>query len=104
MRNALRTAESSQRGYLFTGNEIYLAPYSGAKSTAAREFETLKQKIAPSSKSAAVLARLASILVEKIADMDESIAFKKNRHDDQAVVRGNTHDGPKHGTPQRNIV
>ena len=28
MRNALQTAESSQRGYLLTGNEIYLAPYA----------------------------------------------------------------------------
>ena len=27
LRNAVQTAESSQRGFLFTGNEIYLAPY-----------------------------------------------------------------------------
>ena len=39
LRDALRTAESSQRGYLLTGNEIYLAPYDSAKSAARRHFE-----------------------------------------------------------------
>ena len=35
LRNAVQTAESSQRGFLFTGNEIYLAPYDTAKALAA---------------------------------------------------------------------
>ena len=32
LRDALRTANCSQRGYLLTGNEIYLAPYDTAKA------------------------------------------------------------------------
>ena len=32
LRNAVQLAESSQRGFLVTGNEIYLAPYSTARS------------------------------------------------------------------------
>ncbi len=31
MRNAMQAAESSQRGFLLTGNEIYLAPYTTSK-------------------------------------------------------------------------
>ena len=31
LRNAVQTAEASQRGFLLTGNEIYLAPYQAAK-------------------------------------------------------------------------
>src|SRR5262245_2954127 len=31
LRSALQTAEASQRGFLFTGSEIYLAPYDAAK-------------------------------------------------------------------------
>lgn len=34
LRAALQTAESSQRGYLYTGNEIYLAPHDLAKDRA----------------------------------------------------------------------
>ena len=32
LRNAVQTAESSQRGFIVTGNEIYLAPYDSAKT------------------------------------------------------------------------
>ena len=36
LRNALQTAESSQRGFLYTGNEVYLASYGPAKTLAER--------------------------------------------------------------------
>src|SRR5687768_10381803 len=39
LRTALQTAESSQRGFLFTGNEIYLAPYGTAKTLAQRQLD-----------------------------------------------------------------
>ena len=32
LRNALLTAETSERGYLLTGSEIYLAPYNGSRA------------------------------------------------------------------------
>ena len=35
LRNAVQTAESSQRGFLVTGNEIYLAPYGQRESAGA---------------------------------------------------------------------
>src|SRR6187551_361455 len=41
LRNAVQTAESGQRGFLFTGNEIYLAPYDTAKALAFRQLETV---------------------------------------------------------------
>ena len=45
MRDALRTAESSQRGYLVTANEIYLAPYDSAKAAAQRYLAKLTQNV-----------------------------------------------------------
>ena len=47
LRSALQTAESSQRGFLVTGNEIYLAPYDSAKAQARRQLETLNAALAP---------------------------------------------------------
>src|ERR1044072_1450666 len=43
LRDHLRTAESSQRGFLLTGNEIYLAPFDTAKTQAGRELEDLNR-------------------------------------------------------------
>src|SRR6478609_2814078 len=45
LRDSLRTAESSQRGYVFTGNEIYLAPYQASKTGARRQAEALKRLV-----------------------------------------------------------
>jgi len=41
-RNAMLTAEASQRGFLLTGNEIYLAPYQPAKIQARRHLSALQ--------------------------------------------------------------
>ena len=43
LRVALETAESSQRGYLLSNNEIYLSPYDAAKLDAQRQVASLKQ-------------------------------------------------------------
>ena len=42
LRNALLAAESSERGYLLTGNEIYLAPYKGARASALSKISSLE--------------------------------------------------------------
>ena len=42
LRSALQSAESSQRGFLVGGNEIYLAPYGNARTQAQSQFQRLK--------------------------------------------------------------
>src|SRR6188768_3237526 len=46
LRDALRTAEASQRGYILTGNEIYLAPYDSARAQAQRHLGTVSRALA----------------------------------------------------------
>ena len=53
LRSALQSAESSQRGFLVGGNEIYLAPYGNAKAQAQTQFERLKASLASSSQAGA---------------------------------------------------
>jgi CHASE3 domain sensor protein len=43
LRNALQTAESSQRGFLYTGNEVYLASYGPAKTLAERQLAAVNR-------------------------------------------------------------
>ena len=91
LRSALQSAESSERGYLIGGNEIYLAPYDAAKAQSLAHFEKLKLLAVPSPQSELVIERLSKIVGEKIAEMDRIIALKKEFEDAQAadVFRSN---------------
>src|SRR5688500_15678502 len=62
LRDAIRTAESSQRGYLFTGNEIYLAPYDSAKALALRQMSSLNKTLGSRPEVEVMLRRLTSIV------------------------------------------
>ena len=46
LRNAVQTAESSQRGLLLTGNEIYLAPYDTGQDAAERQLAAVNALLA----------------------------------------------------------
>ena len=81
LRDALRTAESSQRGYVFTGNEIYLAPYDAAKIQAQRQLEALKRLLPGDPTTARVFGRLDVVTTDKISEMDQTIQLKKDRRD-----------------------
>lgn len=86
LRDHLRTAESSQRGFLLTGNEIYLAPYDTAKTRARQELDDLGRLIAPDAPNRAMLPKLSEAVDEKIAEMDNSIALKGAGHDADALA------------------
>ncbi len=86
LRDHLRTAESSERGFLLTSNEIYLAPYDTAKTQARQELDDLGRMVAPDAPNRAMLPRLSEAVGEKIAEMDSSIAFKSSGHDADAMA------------------
>jgi two-component sensor histidine kinase len=93
LRNALQTAESSQRGFLLTGNEIYLAPYDAAKGTAASQLAALKQSLASYEDAEVMIDRLSALAGEKIAEMDQSIMLKNDRRDEEALALLRTNRG-----------
>ena len=86
LRDHLRTAESSQRGFLLTANEIYLAPYDTAKARARQELDDLGRLIAPAAPNRAMLPRLSEAVGEKIVEMDDSIALKSAGRDADAMA------------------
>jgi two-component sensor histidine kinase/CHASE3 domain sensor protein len=90
LRNAVQTAESSQRGFIATSNEIYLAPYGRAKAHTARQLQAL-ERTRVKQESPALMTRLAAAVSSKTAEMDESIALKASRSDEEAmaVLRSN---------------
>jgi two-component sensor histidine kinase len=86
LRVALQAAESSDRGYLIGGNEIYLAPYDSAKSNAFRQFDRLKSSLAALPQNARLIDRLSTILSEKFAEMDRTIVAKRDLQDSKALA------------------
>jgi two-component sensor histidine kinase/CHASE3 domain sensor protein len=93
LRNAIQAAEASQRGYLYTGNQIYLAPYSTARRNALGQFEIVKQKLSPSGSLSPALSRLSEIIEEKFAEMDRTIGLKRARQNDEAFEIFRTNRG-----------
>lgn len=85
-RAAVQTAESSQRGFVLTGNQIYLAPYGTAKATAERELAAVARLLARDPASQPALRHLAELVAEKSAEMDRSIALKRDRRDGDALA------------------
>ena len=93
IRSAVQSAESSQRGLLLTGNEIYLSPYDAAKTSANRQLENIKRILGSDDQFKAVLQRLTVILAEKFQEMDRTIALTGERKDNEALAIINTNRG-----------
>ena len=93
LRAALQTAESSQRGYLYTGNEIYLAPYDLAKERAQKTVADLSPLLASYPELSAAVARLTTTISDKLDEMDQLIAFKQDRQDANAMALVRTNRG-----------
>jgi len=92
LRNAMQTAESSQRGFIITGNEIYLAPYQSAKAQEQRYLLALQSLLLPYPNADATLSRLSEILATKFDEFDRTIALKRDGRDDDviAIIRTNS--------------
>jgi len=84
LRSALQNAESSQRGFLVSGNEIYLAPYDAARSQIERQGERLAAMMAPDAATRPMMERLSAVIAEKIDEMGRTIALKKDLQDSEA--------------------
>ncbi len=74
--DALRDAETGQRGFVITGNDIFLEPYEHAQQTLPAAIREAKDKAGSDAERANVwrIARLAEL---KLAELDETIAIRR---------------------------
>src|SRR5579859_1138935 len=93
LRSAIQNAESAQRGFLISGNEIYLAPYDSAKVSVQRQLDRLKLLLTPYKETEAMLRRLSGIISEKIDEMDRTIVLKKDERDAESLSIFRTNRG-----------
>lgn len=86
LRSAVQSAEASQRGFLITNNEIYLAPFDTTKVEAQTRLQSLKELLATSKAAAPLVQRLSEVITQKFDEMDRTIALKKDFRDADALA------------------
>ena len=93
LRSAVQNAESSQRGFLLSGNEIYLAPFDTAKAEAQTRLRSLKELLATAKTAEPLVQRLSEVITQKFEEMDRTIALKSDFHEADALAIFRTNRG-----------
>lgn len=75
-------AETGQRGYLLTGDTMYLEPYKAAIADIGQTQDQLRELFATRSEQIGTLARLGRTVQRKLAEMDLSIRMKNEGKED----------------------
>jgi signal transduction histidine kinase/DNA-binding response OmpR family regulator/CHASE3 domain sensor protein len=89
----LKDAETGQRGYLLTGEAAYLAPYNDAHAAFDTQLQALRALTGPEGSQAQRIARLAEIASAKFAELDRTIALKRDGRGDEALALVRTDQG-----------
>jgi two-component sensor histidine kinase/CHASE3 domain sensor protein len=85
LRSALQSAESSQRGFLYTQNEIYLAPYNVAKNQARKQLQLLQSGLSEYPNLQAARDRLSEVVDKKLTEIDSTIKLQQQGKKGEAL-------------------
>ncbi|WP_439495504.1 sensor histidine kinase [Bosea sp. (in: a-proteobacteria)] len=73
----IRDAETGQRGYLLTGTEAYLAPFTSGRAAAEPELAALTELVGDDKLQAQRVAAARAQLVRKFEELDTSVALAR---------------------------
>jgi CheY-like chemotaxis protein/signal transduction histidine kinase/CHASE3 domain sensor protein len=87
--STLKDAETGQRGFLLTGEESYLTPYTDAKDALPSEFKALRALLVNRPEQARRLDALESLANLKMTELESTVAARRAGHSEAslAVVR-----------------
>jgi PAS domain S-box-containing protein len=87
----LKDAETGQRGFLYTGDTKYLAPYDRARTQIDASIDTLAQLVADNPYQLASIPDLRNLVHEKLAELQQTIDLFRagNRDDAKSLVLSN---------------
>jgi len=101
----LTDMETGQRGYLLTGDETYLQPYTDAKDRIGRDFVNLRARLASRTQSEPSLEpQLESLAKSKQAEMERSINLRQQGYRHRSFMLVNTNEGRGYMDEARRIV
>jgi PAS domain S-box-containing protein len=81
----VQDAETGQRGYLYTGNPEFLAPYLEATASLPAQFQRLDSLAADQPSDRDLLRRLDSLVQAKLTELAETIALQHDGRSQQAL-------------------
>ncbi len=81
----LTDAETGQRGFVITRNELFLQPYEGAASEIREDLERLGEAVKDRPIKAAQMDRLRDRVRGKLAEMGQAINLVRSGEQDQAI-------------------
>jgi signal transduction histidine kinase/CheY-like chemotaxis protein len=77
LRSQLQDAERGQRGFVITGNEDYLPPYTTAVDAISRTIQRLRTATRDDPRQQAALTELQAPVTDKLAELEETIALRR---------------------------
>ena len=85
--SGLKDAETGQRGFLLTGEEKYLEPYSNATAALPGNMNALRRLMANDTRQLQRLETLQGLIANKLQELAETIAIRRS-----GDARGDRHD------------
>jgi PAS domain S-box-containing protein len=79
-------AETGQRGYLLTGDEKYLAPYTNALSQMHSRVSALRQDVAEGFVSREEVDKIDQLISAKLSELAQTVALKRQHRDEEALA------------------
>lgn len=89
----LLRAESSQRGYLVTGRDEYLAPFDPAVAAVRNAIDQARTLVSDDPQQIQALAVLRPLISAKLDELQRTITLRKAGHSDEALALVDTGQG-----------
>lgn len=97
--------ETSQRGYLLTGNPAYLQPYTEAKGRIGTDFVSLRTGLASrTQREQSLESRLEALAKSKQAEIERSIGLRQQGYRHRSFMLVDTNEGKDYMDEIRRIV
>jgi len=100
----IQDAETGQRGFLLTGNEIYLAPYTAAKSEIADRLAQLAEQTKEDADCAPLMQQLQTLTSAKFNELALTIQKRRDAGLEAALAIVNTDEGNDQMDAIRTVV
>ena len=82
LKQTILDAETGQRGYLLTGDERYLEPYSSAISQVNQQLDVLRQIFSPYKEQLSEFGILSRHISRKLAELDLSVRMRRENKEE----------------------
>jgi len=97
--------ETGQRGYLLTGDQSYLQPYTAAKGRIGTDFDNLKSELVGSPAGRRSLeSQLEALASSKQVEMERTIDLRQQGYRHRSFMLVNTNEGKGYTDEARRIV